>query len=55
MSMKTTQLNIGGRIIDDQTELTNNFNNLFANVGPNTENTIPKVPNISPLRGNYPK
>ena len=22
----------------------------FANVGPNTENTIPKVPNISPLK-----
>ena len=50
MSMKTTQLNIGGRIIDDQTELANTFNNFFANVGPNTENTIPKVPNISPLK-----
>ena len=50
MSIKTTQLNIGGRIIDDQTELANNFTNFFANVGPNTENTIPKVPNISPLK-----
>ena len=29
MSMKTTQLNIGGRIIDDQTELANNFNNFL--------------------------
>ena len=47
--MKTTQLNIGGRIIDDQTELANNFNNFFTNVGHNTENTIPEVPNISPL------
>ena len=48
MSMKTTQLNIGGRVIDDETELAKNFNYFFANVGPNTENTIPKVPNISP-------
>ena len=38
MSMKTTQLNIGGRVIDDKTELAKNFNNFFANVGPNTEN-----------------
>ena len=50
MSMKTTQLNIGGGVIDEETELGKNFNNLFANVGPNTENTIPKVPNISPLK-----
>ena len=50
MSMKTTQLNIGGRVIDDEAVLAKNFNNYFANVGPNTENTIPKVPNISPLK-----
>ena len=50
MSMKTTQLNIGGRVIDDETVLAKNFNNFFANVGPNTENIIPKVPNISPLK-----
>ena len=48
--MKTTQLNIGGRVIDDETELAKNFNNFFANVVPNTENTIPKVPNISPRK-----
>ena len=48
--MKTTQLNIGGRVIDDEAVLAKNFNNYFANVGPNTENTIPKVPNISPLK-----
>ena len=46
--MKTTQLNIGGRVIDNETVLAKNFNNFFANVGPNTENIIPKVPNISP-------
>ena len=39
-SMKTTQLNIGGRVIDDEAVLAKNFNNYFANVGPNTENTI---------------
>ena len=50
MSMKTTQLNIGGRVIDDETELAKNFNNFFANVSHNTKNTIPKVPNISPLK-----
>ena len=49
MSMKATQLNIGGRVIDDEVVLAKNFNNYFANVGPNTENTIPKVPNISPF------
>ena len=50
MSMKTTQLNIGGRVIDGETARAKNFNNFFSNVGPNTENTIPKVPNISPLK-----
>ena len=50
MSMKTTQLNIGGRVIDDETVIAKAFNNYFANVGPNTENTIPKVSNISPLK-----
>ena len=27
-----------------------NFNNYFVNIGPCTENSIPKVPNISPFR-----
>ena len=48
MSTKTSQLNIGGKIIDDEKDIATNFNNFFVNVGPNTENTIPKVPNISP-------
>ena len=29
-------------------EIATNFNNFFVNVGPSTENRIPKVPNISP-------
>ena len=44
------QLNIGGKIIDNNKEIATNFNNFFTNVGPNTENLIPKVPNISPSK-----
>ena len=46
-SNRTTQLNIGGNIIDSDKEIAQNFNNFFANVGANTEDLIPKVPNIS--------
>ena len=49
-SPKISQLNIGGKIIDDDKELATNFNNFFVNVGPNTEASIPKVPNISPSK-----
>ena len=44
------QLNIGGKIIDNDKEIATNFNSFFTNVGPNTENLIPKVPNISPSK-----
>ena len=47
---KTSQLIIGGKIIDDDQELATNFNEFFVNVGPSTENTIPKIPNISPTK-----
>ena len=50
MSKQTSQLNIDGKIIDDDKDLATNFNEFFVNVGPNTENTIPKVPNISPSK-----
>ena len=49
-SNRTSQLNVGGKIIDDNKEIATNFNNSFVNVGPNTEETIPKVPNISPSK-----
>ena len=49
-SSKTSQLNIGGKIIDDNHELATNFNKFFVNVEPNTEKTIPNVPNISPSK-----
>ena len=47
-AFKTTQLNIKGKIVDDDKELATNFNNFFVNVGPNTESSIPKAPNILP-------
>ena len=42
-SIKTSQLNIGGKIIVDDKDLATNFNEFFVNVGPSTENAIPKV------------
>ena len=50
-SKKTSQLNIGGKIIDNDKEIAStNFNTSFVNVGPNTENSISIVPNISPSK-----
>ena len=49
-SIKTSQLNIGGKIIVDDKDLATNFNEFFVNVGPSTENAIPKVPNILPTK-----
>ena len=43
-----SQLNVKGKIIDDPLAITNNFNNFFVNVGPETEKSIPKVPHMSP-------
>ena len=50
MTAKPSQLNVGGNIIDDDKELASNYNHFFVNVGQNTENAIPKVPNISPSK-----
>ena len=41
------QSNIEGKIIDNDKEIATNVNNFFTNDGPNTENLIPIVPNIS--------
>ena len=35
-------------MIDDTCDIANAFNNFFVNVGPNTEKSVPKVPNLSP-------
>ena len=49
-SAKTSQLNIGGKIIVDDKDLATNFNEFFVNVGQSIENAIPKVPNILPTK-----
>ena len=46
-SIRTTQLKIGGKVIDNDKEIATKF---FVNVGPSTENMIPKVPNLSPSK-----
>lgn len=43
-----SQINVNGKIIDDPVAITNSFNDFFVNVGPETENKVPKVPNMSP-------
>ena len=46
---RTSHLNVGDKVIDDK-EIATNFNHFFVNVGPNKEESIPKVPNISPSK-----
>ena len=43
-------MNIGGKIVDNDKEVTTNINGFFVNVGPTTEKTIPKVPEVSPSK-----
>ena len=47
-TFSVSQLNINGKTIDDTNAIANSFNSFFVNVGPETEKTIPKVPNMSP-------
>ena len=49
-SKKISQLTIGGKAIDNDKMLANNFNRFFVDVVPTTENSIPKVPNLSPSK-----
>ena len=50
MFRKTLQLIIAWKAIDDEKVVASNFNRFFVNVGPSMENSIPKVPNISPSK-----
>ena len=43
-------MNINGKIVDESADIANNFNNFFVNVGPETEKTVPRVPNQSPTQ-----
>ena len=37
-----SQIKVNGKEINDLKKIGNTFNNCFANVGPNTDKTIPK-------------
>ena len=50
VSLKTSQLHIDGKIIDDDKDIATSFNTFFSKVGPTTEENIPKVPNIPPSK-----
>ena len=43
-----SHLNINGKIVEESIDIAKNFNNFFVNVGPETEKTVPKIPNQSP-------
>ena len=43
MNPKIAQLNINGTVIDDPKLVVNEINNIFVNVGSNTEKDVPKV------------
>ena len=45
-----SHLNVNGRIVEEPIDIANNFNNFFVNVGPETEKSVPKVPNNSPAQ-----
>ena len=46
----TTQLKIGGKIVDNEEEIATNFNDFFVNVGPSTDESIPVAPGMSANR-----
>ena len=39
---------MNGRVIDNPEQMVNEVNEFFVNVGPNTEEEVPKVPTLSP-------
>ena len=47
---KISQLKVGGNFINNTKEISNKLNEYFVNVGPTTEESIPKTQNISPLK-----
>ena len=47
---KISQLKVGGNFMNNTKEISNKLNEYFVNVGPTTEESIPKTQNISPLK-----
>ena len=44
---KISQLIVAGKVIDNDKVLASKFNRFLVHVGPSTETSIPKVPNMS--------
>ena len=49
-SHKISQLKVGGKLINNPRDISNKLNEYFVNVGPTTEDSIPKTQNVSALK-----
>ena len=49
-SHKISQLKVGGKLINNPRDISNQLNEYFVNVGPTTEDSIPKTQNVSALK-----
>ena len=47
---KIAQLKVGGKLINNPRDILNELNEFFLNVGPITEDSIPKTQNVSALK-----
>ena len=47
---KISQLKVGGKFINNTKEISNKLNEYFVNVGPHSEDSIPKAQNASALK-----
>ena len=47
---KISQLKVGKKLINNTKEISNKLNEYFVNVGPTTEDSIPKTQNVSALK-----
>ena len=47
---KISQLKGGGKLINNTKDISNKLNELFVNVGPTTEDSIPKTQNVAALK-----
>ena len=49
-SHKISQLKVRGKLINNPRDISNKLNEYFVNVGPTTEESIPKTQNVSALK-----
>ena len=49
-SHKISQLKVRGKLINNPRDISNKLNEYFVNVGPTTEDSIPKTQNVSALK-----